>query len=262
MRFAKSHRPIPEPGIEIVATPRVVMQFIADFPIPGPNNAGWVRCAPAEADDVIREAVEAAAARNLPLSWILDPDTRPADFGERLKAHGFEPEAGEEEAAVMILASSADLQVPPVHGLEIHEALADMESFTAAERVAAEAFAGVPFGEDTGIEATRPGRLASTRASGNRHYLLATIDGEPAGSSSIALFPPDGAIINGGAVRPKFRGRGVYRAMVAERLRIAREAGAVGLVVWAGSMSLPILARLGFQKVSSRRFYVRAGEGH
>jgi hypothetical protein len=42
--------------------------------------------------------------------------------------------------------------------------------------------------------------------------------------------------------------------MVAERLRIAREAGAAGLSVWGGRMSAPILARLGFQKVGWRKF--------
>jgi GNAT superfamily N-acetyltransferase len=82
------------------------------------------------------------------------------------------------------------------------------------------------------------------------------VDGEPAGAGSLSLFPPDGATLNGGAVRPRFRGRGVYRALVAARLRMARDAGAAGLVVWGGSMSAPILARMGFQTVSWRRFYV------
>jgi hypothetical protein len=44
--------------------------------------------------------------------------------------------------------------------------------------------------------------------------------------------------------------------MVAERMKIAREAGVEGLVVWAGDMSRPILERLGFVKVGWRRFYL------
>ncbi len=86
--------------------------------------------------------------------------------------------------------------------------------------------------------------------------LLATVDGQPAGSASLTLFPPDGAIMNGGAVRPQFRGRGVYRAMVAARMRMIREAGAAGAVVWGGGMSRPILETLGFRTVGWRRFYV------
>lgn len=74
-------------------------------------------------------------------------------------------------------------------------------------------------------------------------------------SSGLSLYPPDGALINGGGVRPKFRGRGIYRAMVAARLEMAREAGVAGLSVWGAPMSAPILARLGFEKVGWRRFY-------
>jgi hypothetical protein len=45
--------------------------------------------------------------------------------------------------------------------------------------------------------------------------------------------------------------------MVAARLRIARDAGVEGgVTVWGGHMSAPILARLGFEKVGWRRFYL------
>jgi len=44
--------------------------------------------------------------------------------------------------------------------------------------------------------------------------------------------------------------------MVAARLEMARAAGAEGLTVWGGEMSAPILARLGFQTVGWRRFYL------
>ena len=98
-------------------------------------------------------------------------------------------------------------------------------------------------------------------AAGNRRVILATIDGEPAGSAGLTLYAPAGAIINGGAVRQKFRGRGVYRAMVAARLEIAREAGAPGIAVWGGPMSAPILSKLGFQTVGWRKFYLDGAPG-
>jgi hypothetical protein len=46
--------------------------------------------------------------------------------------------------------------------------------------------------------------------------------------------------------------------MVAERVKIARQAGVDGLCVWGGDMSRPILARLGFETVGWRRFYLDA----
>jgi GNAT superfamily N-acetyltransferase len=99
-------------------------------------------------------------------------------------------------------------------------------------------------------------RRLNFRAEGNRYRLLATLDGEPAGASGMGVYPPAAAILQGGAVRPKFRGRGIYRAMVAARQEIARQVGVDGLTVWGGHMSGPILTGLGFEKVGWRRFYL------
>jgi GNAT superfamily N-acetyltransferase len=254
--FAKTYRTKPAPGVEVIETPRYLMQLIPDFPIPGPNSVSWIRCEKADVEDVIAEVQATAAARGLPLAWILDPDAQPPDLADRLAAHGLMPQEGGGEAAVMILPSESSIDAPAVNGLAIHDAHAGLDSFKAAEQVAAEAFAGIPFGEPTGIDGTRELRYANNRATEGMHGVLATIDGEPAGSGSIRLHPPYGAIINGGAVRPRFRGLGVYRALVVARLQIAREAGVAGLVVWGGHMSAPILSKLGFQTVSWRRFYV------
>jgi len=254
--FARSYRQRPAPGVDIVVTPRYQLQLIPDFPIPGPNNVSFIRCSDAEADGVIREVRAAAAARRLPLTWILDPGTEPPDFADRLAAHGILPEPGDELSSVMVLPSEKDVTMPAAAGLSVRDALADLESFTAAEQAAGEAFGDVPFGEPSGIDALRERRFANHRATAGRHLLLATIDGEPAGSGSLTLVGPEAGIINGGSVRPRFRGRGVYRALVSARLKIARDAGAAGLIVWGGHMSAPILARLGFETVSWRRFYV------
>ena len=72
----------------------------------------------------------------------------------------------------------------------------------------------------------------------------------------MSLFPPAAAIMQGGAVRPKFRGRGVYRALVAARLEIARQAKVRRPRRVGRHMSGPILAGLGFETVGWRRFYL------
>jgi GNAT superfamily N-acetyltransferase len=253
--FARSYRQVPSPGVEIVVTPRYQLQLMPDFPIPGPNNVSWIRCTEAEVEDVVREARATAATRNLSLAFILDPDTRPADLGERLLALGLTADDDGDKNAVMVLPATAQLEGALVDGLVIQSGLADLESFTVAERVAAEAFEGVPFGEPMEIDAQRERRFANHRVTAGRHIVLATVHGEPAGSGLMTVLGPEGAMMNGGAVRPQFRGRGVYRAMVAARLQIARESGAAGLFVWGGRMSRPILADLGFEAVSWRQFY-------
>jgi len=254
--FARSFRQRPAPGIEVIDTPRYQTQIIADFPIPGPNHVAWVRCAPDEVVQLVNEVRQTFAARGLRFVWILDPDVEPADLGDRLQQLGARPDPHGDVASVMILSADAPIAQPRVKGLEVRDALESYESFQDAEWAADEAFAGVEFGSPSFMDEGRPRRFEHNRATPAKRIVLATVDGEPAGSASLTLFPPEGAIMNGGAVRPQYRGRGVYRAMVAARMRMIREAGAAGAVVWGGSMSRPILETLGFQTVGWRRFYL------
>ncbi|HEV3350517.1 MAG TPA: GNAT family N-acetyltransferase [Methylomirabilota bacterium] len=255
--FANHHRQEAAPGIEIVATRRYRAAIQPDFPIAGPNSVGWIRCEASEADEVISEARAIFASRRLPFMWTLDPDAQPPDFAEQLAKHGAHPDPHGAEAQVMVMAIEATVNAPPIEGLVIRDALADLETFLMANKAAVEAFeANLPIDSPESI-AMQDRRRLNFRAEGNRHLLLATVDGEPAGSAGMGVFPPTAAILQGGAVRPKFRGRGIYRALVAARQEIARRAGVEdGLTVWGGHMSGPILAGLGFEKVGWRRFYV------
>jgi hypothetical protein len=60
-----------------------------------------------------------------------------------------------------------------------------------------------------------------------------------------------GVTLFGGATLPEFRGRGAYRALIAERWRVALSDSPdrPALVTQAGAMSRPILAALGFKAV-------------
>lgn len=60
----------------------------------------------------------------------------------------------------------------------------------------------------------------------------------------------------GAATLPEFRGRGAYRAVLAERLRVSAELGAtIALVKGRVSSSAPILARIGFRHYGDERAY-------
>jgi GNAT superfamily N-acetyltransferase len=83
-------------------------------------------------------------------------------------------------------------------------------------------------------------------APGSRTRLfLATVDGEPAGTASYVALA-EVAFLMGAVVLPRFRGRGVYRALVRARLDDAALRGIAHAASHAGAMSSPILARLGF----------------
>lgn len=256
MNFANHFRPEPAPGVEIITTPRYRATIQMDFPIAGPNNVSWIRCAASEAGEVIREARAVFASRHLPFMWTLDPEAEPPDFAAHLAKHGVHPDPHDAESQVMVMSIDATVESPPIQGLEIRDALADLETFRLADSTAREAFeAGMPDDSPESI-ARQDKRRLNYRAAGNRHLLLAMVDGEPAGAAGMSVFPPAGAILQGGAVRSQFRGRGIYRALVAARQEIARQADVDGLTVWGGHMSGPILAGLGFEKVGWRRFYL------
>jgi GNAT superfamily N-acetyltransferase len=256
--WANTFRQPPQPGFEIVETPRYRLILQPDFPVPGPNSATFVRCTRDEADGVISEVMAVFDARNLPVMWVLDPETEPAGFADVLAACGMPPDPLGPEAAVMVAPVSIRVDGPSVGGLELRDGIADLDSFRAVDAVNVEAFGGRRPGGDPAYIAQLERRLANQKAASNRQVVLATIDGEPAGSAGMTLYPPHGAILNGGAVRPEFRGRGIYMAMVAARVRMARQAGVPGLSVWGGPMSAPILGRLGFEKVGWRRFFRRS----
>lgn len=249
IEFANHHRQPPAPGIEVVRTPRYQVTLQPDLPIPGPNSISYVRCTTVDADEVIDEARAVVKRHPVSVLWTIDPETEPPNFADFLVARGIEFDS---DVRVMVLPIDAEVAAPAVPGLEIRDALADDESFNAADAVNREAFQSRAPVDRAANARRRKNQLAAD----NRRLLLATVDGEPAGTGGLSLYPPAGAIINGGAVRSKFRGRGVYRALVAKRLTMARDAGLPGLMVWGGHMSAPILEQLGFETVSWRRFYL------
>jgi GNAT superfamily N-acetyltransferase len=84
--------------------------------------------------------------------------------------------------------------------------------------------------------------------------VLAEVDGVPVASAS-AVPTPDGVWLTGAGTLPEARGRGAYRALVAARWREAVDAGTPALVVQAGSMSRPLLERMGFAAVGELTYY-------
>lgn len=100
-----------------------------------------------------------------------------------------------------------------------------------------------------------------------RRY-VAYVDGEPAGEAVLALFPEDGvAYLAEAATVPRFRKRGVQRALIARRIADARAAGAHTLfgAVQYGDASWSNMRALGlreeFVTVSFRRKAATNPEG-
>ncbi|WP_228989141.1 GNAT family N-acetyltransferase [Streptomyces sp. DH8] len=182
--------------------------------------------------------------------WKLYSHDGPADLGERLRAAGFEAEPPE---TVLVAPVGAPAALP---GAEAPEGV-ELRPVTDAAGVDLMALAHErAFGTDAGrLRHQVLTRLE--RAPDEVVALVALAGGEPVSSARMELYPGTGFCgLWGGGTVPEWRGRGLYRALIARRARIAAERGYRFLQVDASPMSAPILARLGFTALATTTPYV------
>ncbi|MFI1191588.1 GNAT family N-acetyltransferase [Streptomyces californicus] len=182
--------------------------------------------------------------------WKLYSHDRPADLGERLRAAGFAAEPPE----TLLVAPAEALTALP--GTELPEGV-ELRSVTDAAGVELMARAHErAFGTDAG----RLRHQVLTRLERAPEHTVALVvlaGGEPVSSARMELHPGTGfAGLWGGGTVTAWRGKGLYRALVARRARIAAERGYRFLQVDATDMSAQILARLGFSALGTTTPYV------
>lgn len=200
--------------------------------------------------DLDEEGADAAIAAQLryfgdsgrSFEWKLYAHDRPADLGARLAGAGLVPD----EPETLMVAELADLPQEPVlpEGLRIEPVtdLAGVEQMIVAHREAfgralprLEQYLRRQVAEDDG------GLTALVVLAGEEPVCGARMEFHR-GTAFASLW--------GGGTAPEWRGRGVYRATVAYRARLAAERGYRYLQVDASADSRPILARLGFRALS------------
>jgi GNAT superfamily N-acetyltransferase len=200
-----------------------------------------------ELDELIARQVRIFAERGEPFEWKLHGHDRPADLPERLDAAGFEPEAMETVviAPVSTIATEPSLPdgvvVREVTGPEDLARIAHME-----EEVWDEDHSWL---DDLGEErAADPDGLRIFVAEAGDLVVSAGWMRFPSGTEFVTFW--------GGATLPAWRGRGIYRALVAHRAKLAAERGRRYIEVDASDDSRPILERLGFVAVTTTTPYV------
>ena len=130
----------------------------------------------------------------------------------------------------------------------------DFEVMVAAAELGAEVFGGARPERDALAELF-PGEQAKYE-SGGGGAVVAVLDGRPIGSGGVTIADRD-ARFWGGAVLPEARGRGAYRALLAERLAYAAAHGAeLALVKGRVQTSAPILRRAGFSAYGQERSWL------
>jgi hypothetical protein len=195
--------------------------------------------------DGVRQFLRAEGRTNA-VWFVQEEETFPNDLAERLQTlgmrssdlPGFEPR----DAAMVIIEAP-----PPGPAEVVVRRPANFEEFLAAHLIMGDSF-GVDDPTRRLFE-ERAERLWSFEyASGTGATFLALLDGEVVGFA-VAQFGRTAVFMSGGGTRPDRRGRGAYRALVRARWDAAVEWGTPALTVGAGSMSRPILERLGFSTV-------------
>ncbi|MCX4749867.1 GNAT family N-acetyltransferase [Kitasatospora sp. NBC_01287] len=204
------------------------------------------------------------AARGRRVEWKVRGHDLPTELPERLLAAGFVPE---QPATVLVgrterlaLPAGRDPALPAGVGVRRTtdpgdaDRIAELESAVWGQRI------------DT-IAPFLKGRLAADPE--GIAILLAEADGQLVSAGWLTL--PRGcdfAGLWGGATLERWRGRGVYQALVAHRARIAQRLGHRYLQVDASAQSAPILRRLGLAAITTCVRYVwtppplpRPGEG-
>ncbi|KDN84041.1 GNAT family N-acetyltransferase [Kitasatospora cheerisanensis] len=205
----------------------------------------------AELDELITRQRDFFAARGEAVEWKTRGHDLPADLPERLTAAGFVAEAPE----TVLIGLTAELATPtPVpEGIVLRPvtAPADMRRIAAMESEV--------WGEDWSWLADDLADRAAADPDGFLVVAAETDTRTPEVVSAAWLMRTPGtefAGLWGGSTLAAWRGRGIYRSLVAHRARWALDRGIRYLQVDASPDSAPILRRLGMHAVTTTTPYV------
>ncbi|MEV7599282.1 GNAT family N-acetyltransferase [Kitasatospora sp. NPDC089797] len=212
------------------------------------NGVLWSGLDEAGADAAIAAQVAHFAGLGLEFEWKAYSHDRPADLGRRLLAAGFTAEPDEALMIARIDELPTDAVLPEGVRLEPVTDPAGVELMVEAHELA--------FG--TEMPVLRERLLDHLRHGSETLSMFVAMAGDrPVSSARTELTPGTGfAGLWGGGTVPGWRGRGIYRALVAHRARQAAALGYEYLQVDASDQSRPILERLGFARLSTTTPYV------
>ncbi|OGO53516.1 MAG: hypothetical protein A2Z32_09315 [Chloroflexi bacterium RBG_16_69_14] len=181
----------------------------------------------------IAEAVTFFAEHGVDGEIVLDPADLPPGIEPRIRLDAY-------------LGAAEDILPAPVAGLALR--IIDHDEVDVWAAVIVEAYAPIP--EVAAVWRSAAPHLA---AAPERILVVGDLDGRLVAASSSYLADGIGWL-SWAAVLPQARGRGIQRAMIAERARLTAERGCERVAAWAfaGTHSSANLARAGMPRIGER----------
>ncbi|WP_369044167.1 GNAT family N-acetyltransferase [Streptomyces sp. Midd1] len=236
------------PGARVERAGRVVRQIGAEG---GWNGVIWSDLDGTNADAAVAEQIRHFTGLGLEFEWKLYGHDRPEDLGRRLQAAGFT--AQPEETLMIAELGDLTLDAEPPEGVRLLP-VTDRAGVELVAEVHQQAF---------GTDGTRLRHQLLAQLTGDADTVVAVValaGDVPVSAARMELLPGARfAGLWGGGTVEAWRGRGIYRALVAHRARVAADRGYRYVQVDASSQSRPILARLGFQPLTTTTPYVYEG---
>jgi GNAT superfamily N-acetyltransferase len=202
-------------------------------------------------DELIERTCAFFDARGESFEWKTHGHDQPEDLTDRLRAAGFVAE----EIENVFVGVAAELSGLPseVPGIEIRE-LTEPADFHRVGAMESEVWGGPANDWDWLAD-----DLIARRAADPKNLLVfAAFAGQELVSAAWLVRNPgtEFAGLWGGSTLAAWRGRGIYRALIARRAKVAAGRGTRYLQVDASPDSTPILQRLGFVKITTTTPYV------
>jgi GNAT superfamily N-acetyltransferase len=240
----RSHVPDPLPAGVHVARDGPLLRFV------GFGHGGFVGYRDLgglegpELDELIARQVRVFADRGEQFEWKLHRHDRPADLAERLTAMGFVPEDVETVVIAPVSVVAGEALLPDGVMLREVRGREDLDRIGAMEEAIWHDDRAGWLADALEVElAVDPDAMT---------IVVAEAAGETVCAGWMRFMPgTDFATLWGGGTLSEWRGRGIYRALVAYRANLAAQRGVRYLQVDASADSRPILQRLGFVAVTT-----------